>query len=531
MSFGKFLISFAVLGFVACSAYSQEVFRYAVTFMDKGNYSSAIENPSLFLSQRAIERRERQGIAIDSIDAPLNKEYVSEVASCCRITGKSKWLNAVMVEVEDKNDIACIEDLDFVKSVEWVGTYSEETFSEYECDSEVVYDETEERHGVMTGLLAVNGITGLHADGFEGNGKIIAITDDGFCNLDRINGGWTEKIIAVKDFVGGYHHEMYKAGNHGTRVTSCIATNLPNKYVGSAPAANYVLLRTENLSTEQPAEEYYWTFAAEFADSIGADIINVSLGYSNYDSDFRQLTYDDLDASSVISRSADIAVSRGIVVVGSAGNEGNKTWGRICIPADARNIIAVGALDGGLNAVAPYSSSGPSADGRVKPDILAPGTVYSINIGGKIYSGNGTSFASPIIAGGIACLWQALPELTANQIVELVREGGENFASPDDRRGYGISNLYDIYLENRQSKIMEIPCKKDKVFFKDGKLYFSEKICPETFAEYSVYSIDGKQIFSNRIFGKEQDVSFLPNGYYIIEIRTSGGSESFKIII
>lgn len=531
MSFGKFLISFAMLALAACSAYSQEVYRYAVTFKDKGNYRLAIENPSSFLSQRAIERRERQGIAVDSIDAPLKMEYVSEVASCCRITGKSKWLNAVMIEVEDKNDVSCIEALDFVKSVEWVGTYIQETFSEYECDSEVVYDEADESHGVMTGLLAVNGITGLHAEGFEGNGKLIAITDDGFCNMDRINGGWTENIIAVKDFVGGHDLEMYKAGSHGTRVTSCIATNLPNKYVGSAPAANYVLLRTENLSTEQPAEEYYWTFAAEFADSIGADIINVSLGYSDYDPDFRQLTYDELDGSSVISQSADIAVSRGIVVVGAAGNEGNKPWGKICIPADAHNIIAVGALDGGLNAVASYSSSGPSADGRVKPDILAPGTVYSINIGGKINSGNGTSFASPIIAGGIACLWQALPEMTANQIVELVREGGENFASPDDRRGYGISNLYDIYLENRQSSILEIPKEKEKVFLKDGKLFFSERFYSDIFAEYSVYSIEGKQIFSNRIFGNEQDVSFLPDGCYIVEIRTSGGSESFKIIL
>lgn len=529
MSYREFLLSLAMLGSV--SAYSQEMYRYAVTFNDKGDYQSALENPLEFLSQRSVERRQRQGIALDSIDAPLVKEYVDRLSSLYKIVGKSRWLNAVMVEVADKSDIDGLETLDFVKEAEWVGTYLPESFTDYDCETEIEADTSEDSHGVMSELLDVNGIRDLHGIGFDGKGKLIAVTDDGFCNMDRINGGWAGKIVAVKDFIGGHDSEMYKEGNHGTRVTSCIASNLQNKYIGSAPGAECVLLRTENLVVEEPAEEYYWTFAAEFADSIGADIINVSLGYNTYDAGFRQLTHDDLDGSSVISRSADMAVGRGMVVVGSAGNEGNKTWKRICIPADAREIISVGALDSGLSVVASYSSSGPSADGRVKPDVLAPGTVYSINIGGKIGSGNGTSFASPIMAGGIACLWQALPELTARDIVELVRKGGADYYSPDNRRGYGISNLYDIYLENAPNSIPEAEFAYGKVFLKNGRLFFSDSLIFEPDSEYTIYSIDGKPVYKSKIYNREQDISFLSDGYYVVEVRTDLGSSSFKIVL
>lgn len=529
MSYREFLLSLAMLGTV--SAYSQEMYRYAVTFKDKGDYWSALENPLEFLSQRSVERRQRQGIVLDSIDAPLVKDYVDRISSSYKVVGKSRWLNSVMVEVADKSEIGGLETLDFVKGTEWVGTYLPENFTDYDCETEIEADSSEDSHGVMSGLLDVNGIKDLHGMGFDGSGKLVAVTDDGFCNMDRINGGWAGKIVAVKDFIGGHDNEMYKVGNHGTRVTSCIASNLSNKYIGSAPGAGCVLLRTENLVAEEPAEEYYWTFAAEYADSIGADIINVSLGYNAYDADFGQLTHDDLDGSSVISRSADMAVGRGMVVVGSAGNEGNKPWGRICIPADAREIISVGALDSGLNTVASYSSSGPSADGRVKPDVLAPGTVYSINIGGKIGSGNGTSFASPIMAGGIACLWQALPELTAREIVELVRKGGADYSSPDNRRGYGISNLYKIYLENAPNSISEKELADGKITVKNGKLFFSDSFVSEKDSEYTIFAIDGKPVYTSRISGIEQDVSFLSDGYYVVEVRTAAGSSSFKVAL
>ena len=466
MSYREFLLSLAMLGSV--SAYSQEMYRYAVTFNDKGDYQSALENPLEFLSQRSVERRQRQGIALDSIDVPLVKEYVDRLSSLYKIVGKSRWLNAVMVEVADKSDIDVLETLYFVKEAEWVGTYLPESFTDYDCETEIEADTSEDSHGVMSELLDVNGIRDLHGIGFDGKGKLIAVTDDGFCNMDRINGGWAGKIVAVKDFIGGHDSEMYKEGNHGTRVTSCIASNF---------------------------------------------------------------THDDLDGSSVISRSADMAVGRGMVVVGSAGNEGNKTWKRICIPADAREIISVGALDSGLSVVASYSSSGPSADGRVKPDVLAPGTVYSINIGGKIGSGNGTSFASPIMAGGIACLWQALPELTARDIVELVRKGGADYSSPDNRSGYGISNLYDIYLENAPNSIPEAEFAYGKVFLKNGRLFFSDSLIFEPDSEYTIYSIDGKPVYKSKIYNREQDISFLSDGYYVVEVRTDLGSSSFKIVL
>lgn len=522
------LFSLFLLG--AVSVFPQgKVYRYIVTFKDKGDNLEALENPESFLSRRAVERRERQGLEFDSVDLPVCKEYVDRISSSFRVVGKSRWLNAVMIEMSDRAEADALEQLDFVEGTEWVGTYESEDFSGAYCMKDVTGNVTSDVHGVMQDILSVNGITDMHDEGFTGKNMMIAIIDDGFCNVDEIEGGWSDNIIAVKDFVNGCDDKMFLTGGHGTGVFSCMATNLENMYVGSAPDAGYVLLRSENLNAEEPAEQYYWTFAAEYADSIGVDIINTSLGYNTFDSDFESVTKDRLDGSSVMSRAVDIAVSRGMVVVCAAGNEGRLEWKLITVPADAFDVIAVGGLkDGSKSEKAEFSSIGPTADNRVKPDVMAPGTSYYITTGGYVSSGNGTSYASPIFAGGVACLWEAFPDLSSYEIVDMIRKGGSLYSSPTANMGYGVADVFDIYSENKTTGIESnhvqdiVYCDGNILYVSDGEKY------PES--SVSVYSVDGRMVHSGSFTGNSYDLSFLNNGIYMVYVKSGCVSHILKIV-
>ena len=230
-----------------------------------------------------------------------------------------------------------------------------------------------------------------------------------------------------------------------------MAVNEKNLFEGSAPEAEYWLLRCEQTQTESRSEEDFWAAAAEFADSVGVDVINSSLGYSEYDDDEQKYPYRQLDGHSMmISRMASMLAQKGIVLVCSAGNSGDDSWKKITIPADAEDVLTVGAVKSdGINTV--FSSVGPTADGRVKPDVMALGGYCSvINADGEIAQQNGTSFASPLIAGAVACLWQALPDKTACELIELVRQSGDRYQWPDNIYGYGIPDFAKI-LEKEKS--------------------------------------------------------------------------------
>lgn len=515
--------------FVSFSVLSQETkYRYIVTFKDKGNYEEAMKDPHLFLSSRSIDRREKQGLSLDYIDAPLNKDYIDEIAGHFRVVGKSKWLNLVMIETDSRLEDGTYVMPDFVESAELVGTYTEESFSRTYCSKDIQGSTGTNHHGVMHKILSANGIVDMHNAGFRGKGKLIAVIDDGFCNIDDMEGGWEDNIICIKDFVNGCDDMMYQTGGHGTGVLSCMATDLPEKYVGSAPDAEYVLLRSEYLEAEEPAEQYYWTFAAEYADSIGVDIINTSLGYNNFDSEFADFLKEDLDGSSPMSRSVDIAVSRGMVVVCAAGNEGRLEWRLITVPADAFDVLSVGGLaNGSLTDKADFSSVGPTADGRVKPDTMAPGISYYVNTGGSVSLGNGTSYASPIFAGGVACLWEALPDLTSYEIVDMIRRGGSLYLSPNDNMGNGVSNLYDIYMENRPSGISGVL--SENIRYSNSCLYIPDFLVNSNVA-LSVYSPEGVNIHSGIIRETPYDLSFVPSGIYVVSVKSEDCFYTFKIL-
>lgn len=512
--------------FCVNNADSQIQYRYIVSLKDKGNINDLLKSPQSYLSERSLSRRVKQGISIDSLDVPVRKEYIDTISQYGSIIGCSKWHNSIMLGVYDKNIISSLGKYDFVDSVYMVGMYNDEIINDVSCNDSFDYH-SEDKYGVLSPAVRVNNIDKLHDLGFKGEDILIAVTDDGFCNVDKLDGNWMSRIISCKDFINKEDDEVYKIGSHGTRVFSCIASNKDNVIIGSAPESDYVLLRTEYLDAEQPAEEFYWTFAAEYADSIGADIINVSLGYSVYDDGFPIYSYSDLTGNSAISRSADIAVSRGMIVVCSAGNEGNKYWKKITMPADGLNVVSVGALKENCHDVADYSSHGPSYDQRTKPDVMSLGTVTSITNSGNLSVGTGTSFASPLVAGGVACLWQALSNKTSYEIVDILRSSSSNYTNPDSIMGYGVVDFIKAMEGNVGSGVDEFK-KHDGIIINNHYVYISPSLLP---LNVYIYSFSGILLSNVEVCDSYYEFPYLPSGMYIIKFCSNLVNYSVKVSI
>lgn len=292
----------------------------------------------------------------------------------------------------------------------------------------------------------LNGLK-LHEAGFRGDGMLIAIVDGGFMNVNRIGYFKNVNIIGQRDFAYPYTANLYDLPDHGTMVLSDIGANVDSLFVGTAPHASFLLLRSEDGDHESLVEEDYWAQAVEYADSVGADVINSSLGYSKFDDKSTNHKYREQDGkTTLISRTASMVAGKGMILVNSAGNEGSRPWKRTNCPADATNILAVAALTAD-SVNANFSSVGPSFDGRVKPDVGAQGYKSTVIDGsGVIGTANGTSFAAPITCGMVACLWQALPHKTAVEIMDLVRRSADRASYPDNVYGYGVPDYWKAYL-------------------------------------------------------------------------------------
>ena len=417
-----------------------------VSLLDKQGCGYSLQMPEAFLSQRAIERRIRQRLQLDSTDLPLSKLYLDKIAARgVRIVSQSKWNNSVLVFGDSLALLKSLGDLSFVRNIEFV--YIEpDSLKEFECPRRTVaFPELDGTDNATALQLHQIHLDQLHQAGFRGRGMMVAVLDGGFQYADHIPALKRINKIGERDFVFPPSHNIYREHSHGMKVLSVMAVNEKNLFEGSAPEADYWLLRCEQTQTESRSEEDFWAAAAEFADSVGVDVINSSLGYSEYDDDEQKYPYRQLDGHSMmISRMASMLAQKGIVLVCSAGNSGDDSWKKITIPADAEDVLTVGAVKSdGINTV--FSSVGPTADGRVKPDVMALGGYCSvINADGEIAQQNGTSFASPLIAGAVACLWQALPDKTACELIELVRQGGDRYQWPDNIYGYGIPNFAKI---------------------------------------------------------------------------------------
>lgn len=426
------------------------MYRLYLTDKDKENNPYRLEKAEEFLSNRSIERRKQQQLSLDSTDLPIAPRYEQAIkAKGIEIVGKSKWNNTLLIRIHKEKELRQLEGLPFISAKKKVfsspDSINERKRSSYHLDFNQ-WDHLGNTYGATFQQTKVLKGERLHHNGFRGKGMMIAVFDGGFMNVDKIPALHDIQLAGVKDFVVPHSHNVFEEMEHGTMVLSTMAANAPDYYVGMATEAEYLLVRCEDEQTETLAEEDYWASAAEYADSVGVDIINSSLGYHGFDDASMNFHYSQQDGkTALISRTASMLASKGIVCVNSAGNDGMGSWKRINFPADARDILTVGSItEKGVNA--PFSAVGPTADGRIKPDVMAWGSPTSVITGrGSIINDNGTSFSAPLIAGMVACLWQALPHKTAHQIIKLVRLSGNNQQHPDNIYGYGVPDFWKAY--------------------------------------------------------------------------------------
>jgi serine protease AprX len=446
---------FFILLFCFCSNLNgQTAKRYWVELSDKASTPYSISNPAAFLSAKAIDRRLNQGIDITLNDLPVDPSYVAQIAAVPTVTVwvTSKWFNAVSVEVTDSTMVDSILNLPFVVQVDTVRMFNidlkEEVFNEKSTGHTNYHDEY---YGIAFKQIEMLGGHLLHSEGYTGRGKTIAVLDAGFRKVDSVdvfqNMIAEGRLVATKDMVDRDDY-VFSSSQHGTAVLSCMGANLPGKMVGTAPGASFILIRSEDVSSESLAEEDNWIGGAEFADSLGADIFNTSLGYTEFNDTMMNHNYADLDGNTArISIAADIAASKGILVITSAGNLAEQPWYYISAPGDADSSLTVAAVDSFL-VRAPFSSFGPSADGDLKPNVAAMGFRTACTFpNGEVRTANGTSFSSPVLAGMAACLWEAFPDKTNMEIKSLIEKHGHQYLNPDFSLGYGVPNFYRAYLD------------------------------------------------------------------------------------
>jgi hypothetical protein len=420
-------------------------YKFRLVLTDKGTSDFTIGNPDAFLSKKAIDKRRKRNIPVDESDLPISRQYLKTIAEVGgTIVTQSKWLNTVCVSVRDQFLIDKYKALPFVKEVVLVYV------GKRKMNSDVPRYVDSPRQGGASNLGTaidygsaaenINIVKGeaLHQQGFKGAGMDIAVIDAGFIQLKN-NAAFTNvNIKGAKSFVFE-NDDPYSVDTHGIWVTSCMAVNKPGSYVGTAPEANYWLLRTEDSATEFPIEEDYWTSAIEFADSVGVDLVNSSLSYSDgYSSLTKPYTSKDMDGKTApATRAANMAFKKGMFIVNCAGNE--QKW--VGAPADSPNVLTLGSINS--NGEKSYFTSwGITADGRIKPDVMALGGGASvINPSGTAENRSGTSYASPILCGLAACLWQAYPRLTNIELMEVIRKSADRASHPELPFGYGVANM------------------------------------------------------------------------------------------
>ena len=528
--------------------------KYYVQFTDKNNSPYSLDHPEDFLSQRAIDRRANQGIAYDEKDIPVNPQYLAGVAATgVQLLNPTKWMDGVTVQTNNPALIDSINLLPYVANVRYISGNMRNTSKPF-FERELTGD-TEKKslaagssadnfnYGDALGQInLINGVP-LHEAGYRGEGMVIAVLDAGFNYVDvdllfdslRNDG----RILGTKDFVtpGG---NVYNAHYHGRMVLSTMAANIPGLMIGTAPKASYWLLRSENGNQEYVSEEYNWVSAAEFADSAGADVINSSLGYTEFDDPSQDHTYADMNGNTtVITNGADMAASRGILVVNSAGNSAEDPWHYIGAPADGDSVFSIGAVDNNGN-YAPFSSTGPTADGRVKPNVSATGWGTAVSDGNNgVTFGSGTSFSSPIIAGMSACLWQAMPEKTNMEIQQAIMQSASQYYNPDSLLGFGIPNYQNAWWiltsidSNEGSKPLSADVYPNPFF---NSLYVKVSGHQQSTIQVTIFNMVGSTVYSDVISTPIAKLSFgsleekMPKGLYVMKLTSENRVQTLKLI-
>lgn len=548
------IVSSIFLSISICTTGQTAPGKYWVTFTDKTGTPYSIDAPEAFLSARALHRRENNNIEISEQDLPVNPAYTDSLKNLgVEVLYTSKWFNAATIYSTDTALLDTLHRLSFIKDTVHSSNYKQNlihnntasganTLAKNITKNDIDYN----KHALQ--LEMIQGHI-LHQQGFRGKGILIAVLDAGYYNADTLAAFdtlWKRKqVIGMRDFVKD-SLSFFKTSSHGMRVLSIMAGMIPGKLIGSAPEASYYLIRSEDSDSENIIEGDNWIAAAELADSVGADIINSSLGYATFDDQTKNYSYSMMDGNSTrISRAADIAASKGILVVTSAGNMGSKAWKYITAPADADSVLAIGAVDpSGI--VAGFSSRGPSADGRIKPDICALGVgTFNQGIDGTIGYGSGTSFSSPVIAGMVACLWQTMPQASNFDIIEAVIQSASHYQNPDTLIGFGIPDfviakrlLYqqftpDIATDTLESIAVSVfPNPIESVFY----LEFNN-VPDSTKLRIKLTDTSGRRLRNIKTYATEgysiQPYYFLENypaGAYILNIKTKDVDNEFTLI-
>lgn len=545
----KFILAFLPMLLLTLLSVAQTApDKYWIQFTDKNNSTYSITQPAQFLSAKAIQRRVNQNIPIAINDLPVNENYISVIESLgATVLNKSKWLNAVTIYAPTMTMLNQVLAQPFVSGFHKVASLETKHLEGVDLSN------NKSRYNGFTpannidygdGLTQIEMLNGhiLHDQGFRGEGIVIAVLDAGFYNVDIIaafDSLWiNNRILGTWDFVSN-ESSVFEDYTHGMQVLSTMGANLPGQFVGTAPGASYWLLRTEDVGSEYMIEEDNWIAGAEFADSVGADVLNTSLGYTVFTDAAQNHFYKDMDGNTTrITIGSDIAASKGMLVVNSAGNSGSSAWQYVSAPADGDSVLAVGAVDAnGLYAA--FSSQGPSFDGRVKPNVAAMGAGSTvISSSGNVTAGNGTSFASPILAGMAACLWQANPSFTSMDLFRAIEESASQYQNPDNFLGYGIPDFAaaNIILHNklkdRESLVKAYP----NPFTNNFTIQFYETDSQEVFFElidlqgrvYATEIAEDTRFSVNYIHFS--GLSYLSSGLYFIRITGDAQVRHVKLI-
>lgn len=436
--------------FSIISLSAENTYCFRVCLKDKGVEKINEDDCIRFLSEESIERRKRRSVELSISDVPIPSKYIEAVTSFGgRLVSLSKWMNTVVVEHTDSMVADRLKSLPMVDSVKcvWHGVGR---LKRINCpDDTISFDlsETDVRqthYGYATKQIEMLNGMPLHEAGRTGKGMRVAIIDAGFLHADKIPAFASTDIIGTRN-IAFAENSVFCEDSHGTKVLSCMAANHPRVMVGTAPDASYLLIKSEDTRGEYAIEEDYYAAALEYADSVGVDVITSSLGYSRFDTDPTYTPADLNGKTAFITRVAEKAAQKGMLVICSAGNEGNHSWQKITFPADAPHVLAVGAVTTEQRKSA-FSSTGLTADYRIKPDVAAPGTnVCVINSAGRIERVDGTSFSTPILSGLCVCLWQALPWLKNEELIDLLRKSSSQAEQPDAELGYGVPDFYKAY--------------------------------------------------------------------------------------
>ncbi len=515
---------------------------YWVYFTDKAGTGYGIDQPEEFLSERSVNRRALQDLPVDHWDLPVNQDYVQEIRGLgVEVRHVSRWLNGIAMTSMDAISFQQVLDKPFTDTVPWFPETNNLFFPqpggtprfEAPLDTPPEYD-----YGIAFDQVTMLRTNLLHELGYTGKGVWIGVFDGGFRNVDSLASFETMidegRILETRNYVNDL--PVFRlSSDHGMKVLSTMAGEWNGNLVGTAPHASYLLCTTEDSDRETRIEEIAWIEAAEYADSLGVDVINTSLGYSDFDGNSYDYIYREMDGKTTfISRAASRTSSRGMIVCNSAGNQGDDSWYYITAPADAFDILTVGAVDN-TNEIALFSSRGPTFDARIKPDVTAMGVasgVQSIHEG--VTRGNGTSFASPVIAGSVASLWQAYPELPARELIHMVRQSGDRHKNPDSTYGFGLPNFSQAY-----HAITSVP-----VRFAAGELELWPnpardrlmiRIPEEIYEEQEIrfYDMQGR-INCTAWSGLPGEIALpetLGNGIYIVEIRTGSTIYRSRLIV